>query len=169
MPDAPTPTTGDSHTATTTSGTQVLTYNGSAFSISYPAAWSLEDAEQPESYGTDTTIESPANPNTLIRVDVNTNGAATPQAAASRVIATVAQQPGYQKLALARTTIGGFPALQWVFTVDQAGTELEKEDDFIVDPATGLNVALLTQAPATQYGTLATLFAAIRQTLTIGT
>ncbi|MGA2015156.1 MAG: hypothetical protein ABSH51_32155 [Solirubrobacteraceae bacterium] len=44
---------------------------------------------------------------------------------------------------------------------------IEEEDDFIVDPKTGANVAVVTAAPAGQCASLSAEFAAIRQSQTL--
>lgn len=74
-------------------------YDGKAFEIRYPADWSIGDAEKRESYGTDTTFLSPADPNTLIRVDVTTHGGPIdPAIAAGPVIDAVSKELGYELL-----------------------------------------------------------------------
>ena len=78
---------------TTSPAPSVLTYTGSAFSIDYPSSWIIESAEQQHSYGTDTTIVSPTDSNTLLRVDVNATSTITdPRVAAQPVINTVSQR-----------------------------------------------------------------------------
>jgi Probable lipoprotein LpqN len=156
-PQTPTPTTA------------TLTYNGEAFSIEYPADWQIQNADKPESWGgTDTTIVSQTDPNTLLRVDVkDSGGGATPSAAAEPVIAAISKLPGYQQLDLSADTVDGFPALRWEFLVTESGVLMHKVDEFVVDTDTGGNVAVLTQAPADEYPTVASEFDALRQTLTI--
>jgi hypothetical protein len=44
---------------------------------------------------------------------------------------------------------------------------MREEDDFIVDPKNGANVAVLTEAPVDEYPSLAAEFAAVRRSLTI--
>jgi S1-C subfamily serine protease len=142
------------------------TYNGKAFSIAYPSDWQVQDAEQLESYGTDTTIVSPSDPNTLIRVDVSPHTAATsPQNAAQPVIDALQGQPGYQQLDMSSTTLDGFPALHWEFLVRQGGVLLHKEDVFFIDTDNDDGVGILTSAPASQYGQLASSFAILRDSL----
>ncbi len=44
---------------------------------------------------------------------------------------------------------------------------LRKEDEFFIDSSDGDGVAVLTQAPAADYGTYSSQFAALRQTLSM--
>jgi hypothetical protein len=146
----------------------VSTYSGAAFSIDYPSDWQVENAEKSQSYGTDTTIVSPADPQTLVRVDVSPNTTVTdPQAAAQPVITAVSSEPGYQQLDLSQDTVDGFPALHWEFLVQENGVLLHKVDEFFIDSANGDGVAALTQAPADQYAAVADAFASLRQTLSM--
>ena len=59
----------------------------------------------------------------------------------------------------------GFNALRWEFLVNQGGVLLHKEDEFFVDTNNNAGVAVLTQAPASEYTSDASAFAALRQTL----
>lgn len=163
----PTTTSPTTSTATTTTpAPTVATYPGHAFSIEYPYGWTIVSAEQQHSYGTDTTIQDPAEPTALIRVDVSQHVFTTNlRALAQTEINALSQQPGYQLIQLGPDTVDGFDALDWEFTVDQAGVPLQKEDVFFVDTDTNEGVAVLTQAPASEYPSDATAFAVLRQTL----
>lgn len=143
-----------------------MTYTGNAFSIDYPSGWAVASAEQQHSYGTDTTMVSPTDSNTLLRVDVNNISVITdPRAAAQPVMNTVSQDPGYQLIDLSAGTFEGFTALHWEFVVDHNGVLVHQEDEFFIDSNNGDSVAVLTGAPAAQYPGYASLFAALRQTL----
>jgi hypothetical protein len=146
-----------------------LVYNGHAFSIDYPAGWKLKNREKRQSWGgTDTTIAFPDHPNALIRIDVRPHGGPkTPAAAASQVIKSTSQEPGYRRLELSSGTLDGYPAIRWQFLVTESGAVMREEDDFIVDPKNGANVAVLTEAPVDEYPSLAAEFAAVRRSLTI--
>ncbi len=150
----------------TSAGTE--TYNGQAFSIQYPAGWSVKSAETQQSWGTDTTIVSPSDPNVLLRVDVSPNTTVTdPLTAAQPVINQLQQEPRYQQLDLTSGTFDGFPAEHWGFRVDESGVLLRKEDEFFIDSGNGDGVAVLTQAPAADYGAYSSQFAALRQSLSM--
>ena len=152
----------------TTTTPATLTYNGHAFSIVYPSGWQIQDAEQKESYGTDTTFVSPSDPNTLMRVDVSPNTTASnPQSAAQPVIDSLEGQPGYRQLDLSSTTLDGFPALHWEFLVREDGVLLHKEDVFFIDTDNDDGVGILTSAPAGQYLDLASSFSALRQSVSM--
>jgi hypothetical protein len=144
------------------------TYSGQAFSIQYPAAWTVKSAEQHHAYGSDTTIVSATDPNTLLRVDVTTNPTTSnPLSAAQPVINALAQQSGYRQLDLTAGTFEGYPAEHWEFLVKESGVLLHKEDEFFTDTANGDSVAILTQAPAGQYRALANQLSTLRQTLSM--
>jgi hypothetical protein len=165
-PRSGTPTTSSAPTSTAQS---TATFDGRTFMIEYPAAWRLESAEMPQSWGgTDTTIVASGDPSVLIRVDVKTTGGAEDPAGAARaVIESMSSQTGYQVIDKSPTTLAGAPALRWHFLVTEAGVVMEKEDVFAVSPVSGVNVAVLTQAPASEYSSLAPEFAALRSSLTI--
>ncbi len=153
--------------ATTTPSTAVPSYNGTAFSVEYPPGWVIESAEQPHSYGTDTTIASPSAPSTtLVRIDVSANAPhISLRALAQTEITALSREPGYSLIALTGGSVDGFPALRWEFVVDENGILLQKEDDFFVDSSSNDDaVAILTEAPASDYSAYASAFAAIRQT-----
>jgi hypothetical protein len=151
---------------TTTPAPTLATYPGKAFTIEYPTGWTVVAAEQAHSYGTDTTIEDPSEPTALIRVDVSAHAPTTNlRSLAQTEITALSQQPGYALIALHASTIDGFNALDWEFQVDQAGVLLQKDDVFFVDTNNDAGVAVLTQAPAGVYPTIADAFAALRQTL----
>jgi serine/threonine protein kinase len=177
-PSTPGNTTTSSTTPTTSSGqsstpvpqhpltASTTSFNGNAFSISYPASWQVKSAEQPHSYGTDTTLVSPTNSDTLLRVDVQANTSTTdPMAAATPVINALRTVPGYQQVDLSRGTFQGFPAVHWEFIVPESGVTLHKEDEFFYDSNNSSSVAILTQAPASQYGRLASDFSTLRQSV----
>ena len=165
--NCPATTSPTTTSPTTTSPTpSVLTYTGNAFSIDYPASWIIQSAEQQHSYGTDTTIVSPTDANTLLRVDVNATSRITdPRTAAQPVINTVSQDTGYHLIDLSPGTFEGFPALHWEFVAETNGVLVQEEDEFFIDPNNGDSVAVLTEAPAAQYPSDASAFAELRQTL----
>jgi hypothetical protein len=83
------------------------------------------------------------------------------------VISSLQGQPGYQQLDLSPDTFDGFPALHWEFLVDEGGVLMHKEDEFFIDTENGDGVAVLTQAPASEYATLAPAFAGLRESLSM--
>jgi hypothetical protein len=140
-------------------------FPGQAFSIAYPDGWTVASSEAARSWGTDTTIVSPSDPHTMLRVDVTPHPATSdPTAAAQPVIDSVAQQPGYRELGLTNGTINGRPAMHWDFVVQEAGVLLRKQDDFFTAP-NGAGIAILTSAPANAYPGLAARFASLRRSV----
>jgi serine/threonine protein kinase len=167
-PTATTPSTPSSSQAPSTPLGPTTTYAGRAFSISYPAQWITQDAEAQKSYGTDTTFVSPSDSNTLMRVDVTANPSSSdPMVAAQPVVSSLEQQPGYSQIDLSRGTFEGFPAVHWEFTVDESGVQLHKEDEFFTDTNNGDSVAVLTQAPESEYASLSSGFSDLRQSLSM--
>jgi hypothetical protein len=143
------------------------TYNGKAFSISYPSGWQVQDAEQSRLGYTDTTIVSPTDQNTLIRVDVTSNPPSSdPMTDAQPVINARQKHDGYQQIDLSTRKFEGFSAVHWEFLDRESGVLVHKEDEFFTDQ-NGDSVAVLTQASAGNYAGLARQFASVRQTLSM--
>jgi S1-C subfamily serine protease len=150
------------HSATVTS------YEGTEFSIAYPAAWNVRNAETPKSWGTDTTIVAPGDDTTLLRVDVTDDPPGESAMDQARpVIDALRSQPGYRELDLSSDVITGQDAVHWEFLVREKGQLLHKEDEVFTDD-TGRGVAILTQAPAGTYSAVASDFAALRDSYASG-
>ena len=167
------PTTAGSTTSASGSATpapasaQTATFTARAFSIKYPAGWIIQTNQKRYPWGTDTTVVSPANAHTLLRVDVSPNLKTSDPLSASRAeISQVSQQPGYQQLGLTSNTVNGNPGERWEFLVNDNGVVEHSVDQFIVTPH-GDGLAILTQAPASQYASLAEEFTALRQTIAV--
>lgn len=161
-----TSTTGSSTTSTTPTTpatTQTTTFTGAAFSISYPANWVVKADQKQFSWGTDTTIVSPTDPNVLVRVDVTqhvkTN---SPLTSAKSVINTLAAEPGYQQVALSANSINGMPGEYWEFLDTESGVSMHKVDEFLIDFADDEGIAVLTQAPASEWASLSQMFTTLR-------
>ena len=160
------PTSGALPTSKPTEPTK--RYRGKAFTIEYPKGWTVADAEKAESYGTDTTIMSPDNSSTVLRIDVNNGGGpADPLNAAANVIKTVSQEPGYRLLDLSHETFEGVPAIHWEFTSLQNGVLQQDEDELFANPVNGDQIGVLTQAPASDYNQMVSEFANLRDTLAL--
>jgi hypothetical protein len=143
-------------------------YDGHAFTIYYPSHWHITDSEKPQPGGyTDTTIVSPTDPTTFLRVDVKSRRAIDPEAAAKPVIKAVSSEAGYHLLALRRIAFRGLNSVQWEFVVQENGVPLRKEDDFFSDSKHGESFAVLTQASASRFPDLARQFASLRKSLII--
>jgi hypothetical protein len=144
------------------------TFTGQAFTIQYPASWQVATDEAPEDWGTDTTIVSPTESNTSVRVDVSPNSSARSASAfAQPEISQLEKDPGYQQLDLSPEAFNGMEALHWEFRVEQSGITLHKEDLFFRAP-NGDGVAVLTQAPDSQYEGQRAQFAALRKSFSMG-
>jgi serine/threonine protein kinase len=157
-PGSTTPTTTPPATPSTP------TFQGSDFSIEYPAGWVIEAAETNHGSYLDTTIVSPDNPKLLLRIDESpTGGSGGVDAAAAPVIASLRHQHGYRQLLLSHVSFQGGDALEWEFVVLEGGILLHKIDLFFVGPS-GSEWAILTQAPAALWPKFATGLDAQRQT-----
>ncbi len=164
-PSASSTSASDSTTAPASGHT--ATFTGRVFSIKYPAGWIIQTNQKRFSWGTDTTLVSPADAHTLLRVDVSPNLKTNdPLAASQAEINEVSHQPGYQQLGLSSNTVNGNPGERWEFLVNENGVVEHSVDQFIITPH-GDGLAILTQAPASQYASLAKEFTALRQTIAV--
>ncbi len=173
-------TTGSTKASTTTAAagkgttsvlpfTKTSTFTGSEFSIKYPAGWLVETNQKQYPWGTDTTVVSPANAQTLLRVDVSPHvKTSDPLTASQAEISQVSKQPGYQQLGLASNTVNGHRGERWEFLVNDNGVQEHSVDEFIIAP-NGDGLAILTQAPASKYASMAKEFTTLRQTLAVHT
>jgi S1-C subfamily serine protease len=151
--------------ATTTGNSSIQTYTGQDFSIAYPAAWIVSAAEVNKGSYYDTTISPPGDRTLLLRVDENpTGGSSSLEAAAAPVIASLRKDPSYTELDLSHTSYQGGDALLWEFLVIERGVLLHKVDLFFIDPTTGSEWAILTQAPADQWTQDSSAFDTLRAT-----
>lgn len=154
-------TTGGSSSA---SGGGIRTFVGRFFRISYPDTWMVASTDKNLGSYLDTTIIDPASPEVVARVDVTPHTGGTGYQHARMIEASLARQPGYQRLAWYATTIAGYRAWYWEFLVTEGGVSLHKVDVQFVD-ASGNGFGVLTQAPANQFGLEAKLLAAVRGTI----
>lgn len=137
---------------------------GEHFSIRYPSGWRIETAELSKGPYLDTTIRSPDSPSTYLRVDVTPERGTDPAVHAAEVEAYLKVQEGYSRRSLERTKHGRLPAVRWEFDVVEAGLGLRKVDVFLTD-ADGDRIAVLTQAPASEFARHARLFDLLRTSL----
>jgi S1-C subfamily serine protease len=128
----------------------LTSYNGSYFSLTYPAAWHVDAADVSKGSYFDTTIRGDQDPDTMLRVDVTPGKATDPMTAARQVEAALSRQPGYREIAFARTTFAGYDAVRWEFVVSESGRSLHKTDMFFTTN-NGNEYAVLTQAPVASY------------------
>jgi hypothetical protein len=155
--------TTPTYTAPSGSARGTNSFTGQVFTIEYPSGWHLKNNEKQEPWGTDTTIVSPTDPNTYLRVDVTPNvKAGDARTSAEPVIGQLEKAPGYRMIDLSPEKLNGTEALHWEFQVKDAGTTLHKEDVFLIT-SNGNGVAVLTQAPDSEYESLTSQFRALRQ------
>jgi hypothetical protein len=144
----------------------VATFDGSQFSLDYPASWYVEAREVDKGGYFDTTIRNPTNPNVMVRIDVSVGTApGDPRVSARRVEASLQGQPGYRRLDFRRIDFDGHPALRWEFVVNERGTLLRKVDLFFENSGEG--VAILTQSPAATWVLWRRLFGETRDSLAV--
>jgi hypothetical protein len=137
---------------------------GEYFSIRYPRGWRVETAEAPRGAYLDTTIRHPRDPSTYVRVDVTPERGTDPAGHAKEVEGYLLREETYRRIGLAPTRVGGLDALRWDFAVVESGVRLRKVDVFLTDDARN-RIAVLTQAPASSFGTYAPLFERLRASL----
>lgn len=141
-------------------------FKGHAFAVTYPAGWRVKYAERTKDTYSDTTIVSPSDENTLVRVDYTANSPSTdPMVDASPVVKDLSGVSGYEQVDLRRVTFEGFPAVHWEFLVPNSGVLVREEDVFFIDSNNNTSVAVLTQAPANRYGQLRRQFFNVRHSL----
>jgi hypothetical protein len=147
------------------------TYHGHAFSIAYPGGWKLEDAEAQRPGYSDTTIVSPANGETYMRVDVTRSRRVKPlKPMVDNEVRAVARESGYRLLSRKPTTFEGNPGIDWWFVVREGGGLVEKEDLFfngLDNHGIFATYAVLTQAPVRKFGHLAAEFGLLRGTMVV--
>ena len=152
------------HATSKPAGPAVRRFVGEHFSIQYPAGWRIETAEVSKGAYFDTTIRSPDSPSTYLRVDVTPERGTDPAVHAAEVEAYLKVQQGYSRRSLERTKHGRLPAVRWEFDVVESGLGLRKVDVFLTD-ADGDRIAVLTQAPASEFAKHARLFELLRTSL----
>jgi hypothetical protein len=154
---------------TTTTGTAaVATFTGEHFSIAYPSAWVVTSAEVNKGSYYDTTIQPPGDKTLLLRVDETPSAAAsTLEEAAAPVLSALRRNSSYTELKLSHTSFQGEDALWWEFLIVERGVLLHKVDIFFIDPTTGSEWAILTQAPADTWTQDASAFDSLRNTFQV--
>ena len=136
------------------------TFDGRRFDVEYPIGWIVDTAEVDKGGYEDTTIQHPGDPRIFLRVDV-TPGDSDYEASAETVEGFLRDQPGYTRLDFSPSTLGGRPAVRWEFVVRESGSAMRKVAVFFADGA-GNGFAVLTAAPAAEFGRWATLFDELR-------
>lgn len=141
-------------------------FDGSYFSVGYPAGWHVDTAEEwKNGVYMDTTIRQPSDSNTYVRVDVTPDiGAQDPLVPARQVEGALRRSSSYRLLDFSRSVFNGYNAIRWEFTNTEGGVALRKVDTFFIDGA-GNGIAILTQAPVSKFGQYKTLFDKVRASL----
>lgn len=143
-------------------------FEGSYFSVTYPASWYVDTNEEDLGGYLDTTIRAPDDPeHTFLRIDVSPDvNASDPEKAAAPVIRRLESQPSYELVDSFRFDFNGYDALWWEFRVQERGTLVHKVDIFFIDDY-GAGFGLLTQAPESVYYDLLPLFDDIRASFSV--
>lgn len=145
--------------------TSAETYGGADFAVDYPASWTVKAAEASKSFGSDTTIVDPGDPDSLLRVDVSPQADdPDPMVNVQPLVDGYRGAPGYRELDLSRDRFMGYDAAHWEFEVLSDGRLLHKEDELFV-AEDGRGFAVLTQAPTQSYDAAA--FDAMRSSLVV--
>ena len=143
------------------------TYSGTYFDIFYPSYWDIETSDLDKGAYIDTTIRNPDDRSIMLRVDVTPEASSDdPLVEAQPVVAALRRAHGYQELEYTRTDFGGYNALYWEFLVEENGVTLHKTDVIFVDEY-GRAVAILTQAPVSDWDQWTGSFDEIRSSLAL--
>ena len=127
-------------------------FQGTSFSITYPAGFTIETAEVDKGAYTDTTIRSAADAATLLRIDMSPDTReADPEVIAAPNVRSMSRQNRYRAIGFDTVTVAGFPAVRWEFVVREHGVLLHKLIWYFATDAQ-VGVALMAQAPATRWG-----------------
>jgi hypothetical protein len=143
---------------------QLPRFVGRYFSIQYPTGWKVDTAEASTGAYFDTTIRHPEDRSTYLRVDVTPKTGADPAVHAAEVEGYLRGQEGYERLGLKRAKLARKPAVRWDFGVVEAGVRLRKVDVFLTDGGRN-RIAVLTQAPHSDFGRYEQLFERLRASL----
>jgi len=141
-------------------------FDGSYFSVEYPAEWSVDTAEESKGSYLDTTIRDSVDATVMLRIDVAPGSYEDPETKAAEVEAYLVDEPGYRRLRYHRTVFLGYDAFRWDFIVEEDGVLLRKSDIFFTTE-TGDGVAVLVQAPAAHYRRLAPKLETARHSIII--
>jgi len=154
-------------TQTSSPGASWVSYNGTYFDIDYPDTWIVRSAEADKGTYLDTTIASPGDSSTLIRVDVSPGvDSQDPEAAAAPVVAQLRREARYRLLDYRLFTFEGYNALHWEFLVSEGGVLMHKEE-VVFTSASGDDFGVLVQAPASEYSALASFFTQVFDSLSV--
>ena len=127
----------------------------------------MRSAEADKGTYLDTTIASPGDSSTLIRVDVSPGvDSQNPEAAAAPVVAQLRREAGYRLLDYSLFTFEGYTALHWEFLVSEGGVLMHKEE-VVFTSASGDDFGVLVQAPASEYSALASFFTQVFDSLSV--
>ncbi len=143
-------------------------YAGSTFSIRYPRGWQRETTNQDLGGYYDTTWVSPAlGKDTILRVNHSPGEPADGFESVNQLEAGTAQTPGYQRVSLTSTMLGGMPAARWEFlTTGDSGHTLRTVNILATDGTDGW--AVLTRNPVSKHAEWAPKFRTIRKSFRIG-
>lgn len=100
------------------------------YQLAYPKAWSVAAANRAMPGYQETVLHS-SDGLQRVTVDRVPGERLDPAAKAAQVEAATSRTPGYQRLAFRRTTVGGRPAFEWVFTL--AGSNFNRRADLFVN------------------------------------
>jgi len=143
-------------------------YTGSTFSIRYPRGWQRETTNQNLGGYYDTTWVSPAlGKAAILRVNHSPGEPTGGFESVNQLEAGTAQTPGYQRVSLTSTMLGGMPGARWEFlTTDDSGHTLRTVNILATDGTDGW--AVLTRNPVSKDAEWGPKFRTIRKSFLIG-
>lgn len=164
-PAAPVEAPAASASPPVSSAPALPTYTGSSFSIEYPRGFYRETSEEDMGGYLDTTFRQSGTDTTLVRVNQSPGDAVDGRTSALQLEENTSKTPGYRRISITETTLGGMPAARWEFLTAPSGRTLRTVNILGNDGASGWGV--MTRAPDGDYARWAPIFKQIRSSFKV--
>lgn len=144
----------------------VVPYTGGTFSISYPRGWIRETTDEDMGGYFDTTWAGRQGKDAIVRVNTSPGDPADGYESALMLERGTQSTPGYQRVSITRTTLGGMPAARWEFlTTGDSGKTLRTVNVLASDGVDGW--AVLTRNPVAQDAKWSPVFRQVRESFEV--
>ena len=144
----------------------VVPYTGGTFSISYPRGWIRETTDEDMGGYFDTTWAGRQGKDAIVRVNTSPGDPADGYESALMLERGTQSTPGYQRVSITRTTLGGMPAARWEFlTTGDSGKTLRTVNVLASDGVDGW--AVLTRNPVAQDAKWGPIFRQVRESFEV--
>lgn len=140
-------------------------YDGAAFSIGYPRGFYRETSEEDMGGYFDTTFRESGTDTTLVRVNQSPGDAVDGRTSALQLEENTSKTPGYRRISITQTTLGGMPAARWEFLTAPSGRTLRTVNILGNDGTSGWGV--MTRAPDGDYARWAPIFKQVRSSFKV--